>query len=341
MQRMTTIAVDAMTCERGVASVVSAVLSAASIHKQLSFVLVGDTEQIKSVVPNGLPESVSIKHAAHTIKHSDNPVNAMRKQGSSTHETLKLVKEKNADAAVSCANTGALMGLSRFFLKRLPGVQQLALAARYPTYNLDRDIMLADVGASMDMLPIHLWQIARLLTLYTTENIKDAKGPSVGVLSVGAEAGKGNALVKSLVPMLRYDKQLRYIGLVEPRDLYLGKADIVLCDGFVGNAVLKASEATGRFVQDLTKQALSSRLGMIVGCALKPFLKPFQMKLSPEKRNGGLVLGVNGVVIKSHGNSCSTGVLAAIEFAIKALNAQTHHRLNSFSLLEIPEPILD
>lgn len=333
---MVAIALDAMTSEAGASEVVKGGCDALKMHKDLSIYMVGDAKVLHRLVEKhasdpSLVERIKIVPSTDIIQHDDNPVTVLRnKPNSSTHTAVNLVKQHKAQACVSCANTGALMAISRCVLKRLHGVQRLSLAARYPTYEFSNDIILADVGASMDVEAVHIWQMAHLLAQYT---ISASGTPTVGLLSCGVEKGKGNRLVNQAVPMLESSRRFQYVGLVEPSDLFLRKADIVLCDGFVGNAILKTSEASAKYILDILKTALtSSPMARLLGGALRYYLNPYLFQIKPERRNGAMVLGVDGVVVKSHGNSEHEGVLSALSFAYNLVHDGVADRLKSVSL---------
>ena len=349
---MVAIALDVMSAEKGSDICLQAAVRALKVQPSLKVWLVGAREVleafVKTVVESTVRKRLLLEYADQVIMPDDDPVSALRqKKSSSTHKTIELVRKGYAQAAVSCANTGALMAISRYFLKRLPGVDRLSLSARYPTYDFSKDILLADVGASMDLAPVHLLQMARLLSCYAKATF-NTSSVRVGLISCGVEAGKGNALVKQTVPLLNQDSFYEFVGLLEPEDLFKRKADVALCDGFVGNAILKASESSARYVLNVTKQALSGNwfAKYCVGGLLHTFLKPYMVKIRPEKRDGAIVLGVNGVVVKSHGASVCDNVVSALSYAYDIVSRGAVDALGevgdfsaSLSLSEMPERV--
>lgn len=321
MTDLTRVAVDVMTAEKGIDVVVSAVLSVA--HRNSSFcpVLVGDQEKITASLLRCFGSrwnelNLVIEHAPDVIGHADDPVVALRKKKhSSTHKAIELVSQGRADCVVSCANTGALAAISRYKLKRVQGVGKLSITASIPSAN-DKYVHLCDVGASVDVEPQDLHSHAKLLSdMLQSDNV--AYAPKIGLLNIGQESIKGNRLVKDTLPLLQSDSSLNFVGAVEPISIFNGEVDAVVCDGFVGNCVIKTTEASARMLLSTVKQLCKkSFFGAIAGWYLKRLIQRDAPRLNPCLNNGGILLGVNGVVIKSHGSATQTGIETAITHAV-------------------------
>jgi glycerol-3-phosphate acyltransferase PlsX len=227
-----------------------------------------------------------------------------RKKNSSTHVSLQAVAHNKADGVVSCANTGALVALSRYYLKRLPGIERIAFAGSFPTYQ-DKDVFISDIGANVDAQPEHLYQYAKMLAAYLRS--EDNPRPRIGLLSNGVEAIKGNDVVRKTDSLLRQDGGMQYEGYVEGNGIFSGQLDAVICDGFVGNAVLKSCEESARFIRSVIKKVLQESW-----------------------------LGLRGVVVKSHGSSEAESFATAIGICAKAVRSGMIASLQShFKDLEV------
>ncbi len=324
MPRPPSIAVDVMTSERGVNAVTTAVCAAAKRCPHVRFHLTGDRLIIEESLESMHRLSwrslnIEIHQADSVIQPQDDPVWALRhRQESSTHLALKLVRQGICDAAVSCANTGALAAFSRYCLKRISGVDKLAMVCSFPTSRKDRDVYVCDVGASFDSESKHLHDYARMMTaMLQTDSVRES--PRVALLNTGTELSKGNAVVRETSLLLNNDNQINYVGYLEGHDIFSGQADVIICDGFVGNCLLKTSEGTANYVMSTIKQAcMKSFFTKVTGRILKNIIKNDAPSLNPSLRNGALILGLNGVVIKSHGNADILGIETAILTAIKA-----------------------
>lgn len=253
-----------------------------------------------------------------------------RKKDSSMRIAISLVKEGHAQACVSAGNTGALMAVSRYVLKTIPGVDRPAICTIIPNQK-DGPTYMLDLGANVDCEPQHLHQFA-LMGSALVSAMESKPRPTVGLLNVGEEDIKGNDVVKQTAGLLRADHEkglLNFYGNVEGNDIFQGTTDIVVCDGFVGNVVLKASEGLGRFVKSvLTAEFKSSPLNMLGALIARGAIKSFSRRMNPSRYNGASLLGLRGLVFKSHGGEDAYGY----EWAIKrAFDAAKHDVLSRIS----------
>jgi len=288
---------------------------AVAAAKELSdeIILVGKEDEIRSVlqsenVPEGL---VSIRHAEEVIGTDEHPVAAIRaKKNSSLMVALKMVKDKEADAVVSAGNTGAYLAGAFRVLGRIKGVKRPALTAVMPTIT-DKISVILDVGANADCKPFQLVQFAHMGAIYA-ENVLGIKNPRVALLNIGAEEAKGNALTKETYALLKETK-LNFIGNVEPRNVLLGEADVIVSDGFTGNVVIKSIEGTAGALFKMLKEVFYKNLGTkLAAGVLKPGLKTVKNKLDYSEYGGVPLLGVDGVVFKSHGTADAKTIKNAI-----------------------------
>ena len=331
------VAVDVMTAEKGIKSVIDASISLLKKDNSLFIHMTGDRLLIEEVLESSYKNywrelNLQIHHTEISILHSDNPVWALKhKRGSSTHKAVELVQTGMAQAVVSCANTGALVAISRYKLKRMKGVEKLAMVGSFPTYNKSEDVYICDVGASFDSTAHDLLSQARMTTAMLKINNEESK-PRIAILNMGTEATKGNTLVKEATQLLESDGQLNFIGSIEGHDIFKGIADVVICDGFVGNCLLKSCEGTANFVMNTIREAcLSDTFSKIVGSLLKGVIKSKAPKLNPSLRNGGLILGLNGIVIKSHGGADTLGIETAIKTAVNVIDSEYSQTLQGHS----------
>jgi glycerol-3-phosphate acyltransferase PlsX len=334
---MPKLAIDAMTSEAGVDSIARGAWIAWQADQGLTFLVVGDTALTQPAFDAYFSGQTCIEyaHASDVITHADDPVVVMRrKKNSSTHVSLQAVAHNKADGVVSCANTGALVALSRYYLKRLPGIERIAFAGSFPTYQ-DKDVFISDIGANVDAEPEHLYQYAKMLAAYLRS--EDNPRPRIGLLSNGVEAIKGNDVVRKTDSLLRQDGGMQYEGYVEGNGIFSGQLDAVICDGFVGNAVLKSCEESARFIRSVIKKVLQeSWLGLCIAGPLMWLLNKYAVKLKPAKRNGALMLGLRGVVVKSHGCSEAESFATAIGICAKAVRSGMIASLQShFKDLEV------
>jgi len=255
----------------------------------------------------------------------ESPALALRnKKDSSMRVAVDLVKNGEAQACVSAGNTGALMAVSRFVLKTLPGIDRPAIIAALPSTQGSTYVL--DLGANVDCGPEHLLQFAIMgATLVAAVEHKDR--PSVGLLNIGEEDIKGNEVVKRAAELLR-QSDLNFIGNIEGDGIYRGEADVVVCDGFVGNVMLKASEGMVQMVRSyIREEFMRSALARLAGVIVMPALYAFRRRLDPRRFNGATLLGLRGIVVKSHGSADVFGFERAIERATEEVRNEVLHRL--------------
>jgi glycerol-3-phosphate acyltransferase PlsX len=263
-----------------------------------------------------------------------------RKKDSSMRVAINLVKEGRAQACVSAGNTGALMAVSRYVLKTLPGVDRPAICTILPNQK-DGPTYMLDLGANVDCEPQHLHQFA-LMGSALVSAMEGKPKPTVGLLNIGEEDIKGNDLVKRTAQLLRADHErgiLNFYGNVEGNDIFEGTTDIVVCDGFVGNVVLKASEGVGRFVKNaLTTEFRRTPLNMLGALIARGAINAFSRRMNPSRYNGASLLGLRGLVFKSHGGENAYGYEFAIRRAYEAVNHDVLTRISKSIAELMPRP---
>ncbi|MFA9462097.1 phosphate acyltransferase PlsX [Thiohalorhabdus methylotrophus] len=334
------IALDAMGGDYGPSVVVPAALSALRDHADLELVLVGVEDSIQGALrEHGLEneERVSVRPASQVVSSEDDVSQALRnKRDSSIHVGANLVKEAEVDGFVSAGNTGALMAISRLILKTLPGIDRPAIATFLPTR--DSRVLMLDLGANVDCNSDHLFQFA-VMGEVAARAVYGVEEPTIGLLNIGEENIKGNDVVKVAGQLLR-DSEMNYIGNVEGRDIFTGKADVVVADGFVGNVALKTSEGTAELLGHFLRQAFSaSWASKLAAFMAGRVLKDFKRKADHREYNGAMLLGLNGIVVKSHGSADSYAFSRAIEVAASearhSVNRRITHEIQQ--MLEVAE----
>jgi len=313
-----TIAIDAMGGDHGLSIVIPACLRAIGKNSVLKLILVGDSSQIAQHLSlHGVVshDRIEIKHASQVVEMDELPSHAMRnKKDSSMRVAINLVKEEHAGACVSAGNTGALMAIARFVLKTLPGIDRPAIIAELPTYKGRTRVM--DLGANVDSCAEHLFQFA-VMGSALIQALDHKKNPKVAVLNIGVEEIKGNDQVKRTAHMLSECDQINYVGYVEGNHFYSGDVDLVVCDGFVGNVALKASEGLAKLMLTVLKESFRRNLfAKFVGLLALPAVSHLKRRMDPARYNGASMLGLNGIVIKSHGGANEVAFQYAIEHAV-------------------------
>jgi len=327
-----TIAVDAMGGDQGPSIVVPAALNVLQQRSDLHLILVGDSEIIRPLVfqqyPQGLPERLSIHHASQQVEMHESPTASLRnKKDSSMRVTINLVKEKVANACVSAGNTGALMATAKFVLKTLPGIDRPAIVAALPTIDPTLKVRVLDLGANVDNTAEHLFQFAVMGSVLTSA-IDGLEKPRVALLNVGTEEIKGNEQVKKTAQLLSESNEINYIGFVEGDDIYKGNADIIVCDGFVGNVMLKASEGLAWIITQYIKEAFSRNwFTKLSAFAAIHVLRSVRKRIDPAQYNGASLIGLQGIVIKSHGGANVLAYAKAIEEAINEAKHNVPERI--------------
>ena len=315
------IAIDAMGGDHAPEAIVGGALEAVS-ELPVEIALVGAKERLEPLIQGAKgAEKLTIHHASDVISMSAHPVEAIRRQrDSSIVVAARLVKEGVADALVSAGSTGAAMACSLLEWGRIKGIERPAISTILPT--LDGACIMLDVGAQVDCRPSHLAQFALMGSLYA-ERVLGISKPKIGLLNNGEEEGKGCELVREAYPLLASIPDLNFIGNVEGRDILVGKADVVVCDGFVGNVVLKFAEGMGAVIFDLLREAIGrdtrSKVG---GLLLRPALKQLWRKMDYTEYGGAPLLGIKGVCIISHGSSNEKAVKNAIRVACESVTGE-------------------
>jgi len=323
-RQASTIAIDAMGGDAGYAMVVEAM---STVLKQCArktrFVLVGDQVKItQALQENKLQDHkrIAIRHASEVVSCNETPANALRgKRDSSMRVALEMVASDEADACVSAGNTGALMGLARYLLKTLPGIDRPAICTTVP--NKHGRVHWLDLGANVDSSAQQLLQFAVMGSALCAV-VDGVERPEVGLLNIGSEAIKGNDQVKQAAELLKASP-LNYIGYVEGDDIYHGKVDVIACDGFVGNVALKTSEGVARLISGLLKENFTQNiLTRLSALFALPVLRQITKKIDPGRYNGASLLGLNGIVIKSHGGADAVAFANAVRMAEVEVNKQ-------------------
>jgi glycerol-3-phosphate acyltransferase PlsX len=319
-----TIAVDAMGGDHGLSVVIPACVRAAKKNPDLKIILVGVQDKVSAALKkHGILSSsqFSIVHASEVVTMDDLPSHALRnKKDSSMRIAINLVKEGRANACVSAGNTGALMATARFVLKTLPGIDRPAIISELPT--IKGKTWVIDLGANVDSCAEHLFQFA-VMGSALIQAIEKKPKPKIALLNIGVEEIKGNDQVKRTAHMLAESSVMNYVGYVEGDHFYSGDVDLVVCDGFVGNVALKASEGLAKLLLTLLKESFSRNwLTKLAGLIALPALKHLKNRIDPSRYNGASMLGLNGIVIKSHGGANELGFQYAIEQAV--LEAQSN-----------------
>lgn len=315
-----TLAIDAMGGDHGPHVTVAAALSYLRRDPQTHIVLVGLASAIEAELrarKASVGSRLSIRHASESVTMDEPPALALRsKKDSSMRVAIDLVKEEKAHAAISAGNTGALMAISRFVLKMLPGIERPAIATVLPTINGHTHVL--DLGANVDCSAAHLLQFAVMGAMLVSA-VEHKTAPTVGLLNIGEEAIKGNEVVKEAAQLLR-DSKLNFYGNVEGDDIYKGTTDVVVCDGFVGNVALKTSEGLAQMLATFLRQEFKRNLlTRIAGLIAMPVLKAFKNRVDHRRYNGASLLGLRGIVIKSHGSADAFAFEYAIARAVESV----------------------
>ncbi|HAZ61337.1 MAG TPA: phosphate acyltransferase PlsX [Gammaproteobacteria bacterium] len=312
-----TVAVDAMGGDHGPAVTVPAVIDCLTRYPDLSVVLVGDLPAIHAVEPHPdrFGERLTLQAASQTVGMNEPPSSALRgKRDSSMRVSIDLVRDGRANACVSAGNTGALMAIARFVLKTLDGIDRPAICTALPTRDGSVTRVL-DLGANVDCTAEDLYQFAVMGTVLAQE-VAGIAHPRVALLNVGEEEIKGNDEVKRAATLLSASA-LNYIGFAEGNDIFDGRADVIACDGFVGNVALKATEGVARMIGHYTREAFQANWRTrIAGLFAAPVLRSLRQRIDPRRYNGASLLGLRGVVVKSHGGADSFAFARALEEAM-------------------------
>jgi len=330
-----TVALDAMSGDLGAESSVQAAIAAIQKSDDVNIILVGDESVLAPLLKKKSPDRLTVHHASEVVTMEESAAVAMRsKKDSSMRVAINLVHQGLAHACVSSGNTGALMGTAKFVLKTLPGVERPAICTAIP--NLNGHVHMLDLGANVDSTPEQLFQFAVMGSALASV-VDSISAPRVGLLNIGSEDIKGNELVKETDKLLQL-ANLNYIGFVEGNETYLGDVDVVVTDGFVGNVALKTSEGVAKLITSFLREEFTrSPLTKIMALAAKPVLKRLQKRIDPRRYNGASLLGLRGLVIKSHGSADAFALENAINVAkveaqkdlVTTINSATESILNA------------
>lgn len=322
MSRPVTIALDAQGGDKGAAVCVPAGLAMLRQHPDLHLIFVGQREVIDPFLQElgEVASRVTVQDARQVVGMDEHPADALRKKkDSSMRVAIDLVKAGQADACVSAGNTGALMATARFVLKTLPGIDRPAIMVPVPTIH-GRTYML-DLGANSDCTPEHLFQFAVMGSVVAT-GIENIEFPRIALLNIGEEEIKGNETVKQAAALLSASP-LNYVGFIEADRIPDQRADVVVCDGFTGNVALKSMEGTARLVRHFLEQEFRSGIyGRLAGLVALPVLRSLANKLDPRRYNGASLVGLDGIVIKSHGGADRVAFRQAIHTAMIEVSKQ-------------------
>ncbi len=319
MNRDTIVALDCMGGDFGPPVVVPAALRALDRHPELKLILVGLEDRVRAALdaekPGSLANRLEIRHASQVVGSDELPSHALRsKKDSSMRVAINLVKAGDAGACVSAGNTGALMATARFVLKTLPGIDRPAICTVLPNIKGGHTHVL-DLGANVDSSAESLMEFA-VMGSALAQAVDDNPRPTVGLLNIGEEEIKGNERVKEAARLLS-ESNLNYIGYVEGDGIYMGDADVVVCDGFVGNVMLKTTEGVARMIGQFMKEEFRRNpLTLLSGLVAMPVLRNLRKRIDPRRYNGASLLGLQGIVIKSHGSADAFAFSQAIGEAV-------------------------
>ena len=313
MKEMTKIAVDAMGGDNAPKEIIKGAVEAVQKRDDIQVILTGKEEVIADELAGYTynKEQITIVNTTEVIETAEPPVMAIRrKKDSSIVVGLKLVKEKKADAFVSAGSSGAVLAGGQLLVGRIKGVERPPLAPLIPTEK--GFALLIDCGANVDARPSHLVQFAKMGSIYM-KHVMGVKNPKVGIVNIGAEEEKGNALVKETFPLLKECRDINFTGSIEAREIPHGQADVIVCEAFVGNVILKLYEGVGSVLISKMKKGMMTSLRSKIGALLvKPVLKSTMKDFDASEYGGAPLLGLNGLVVKTHGSSTSKEVCNSI-----------------------------
>ena len=324
-----TIAIDAMGGDYGLDVTIPAVIDVLKEYSHLNIVLVGEQSSIEAKLkhyPDNIVNQIRIQHASQVVGMDEKPAQALRgKKDSSMRVAINLVKSGEADACVSAGNTGALMATARFVLKTLPGIDRPAICSAIPTQTGHTHML--DLGANIDLSAEHLFEFAVMGSVLTSA-IDNIDKPKIGLLNIGEEEMKGNEQVQQAANLIS-NSSLNYHGFIEGDDIYKGVVDVVVADGFVGNISLKTSEGVAKMIVYFIKREFNRNwLTKLAGLVAMPVLNAFKKKVDPRIYNGASLVGLRGIVIKSHGGADAFSFSNAIKVAVLEVDNDVPQRIS-------------
>jgi glycerol-3-phosphate acyltransferase PlsX len=324
-----------MSGDRGASVCVPAAIAAAHDYPDVRFTLVGRQADLEGGLAGGRPSNIECLFARDVVEMTDHPRDALRrKKDSSMRRALDLVKSRDADACVSAGNTGALMSTAHFVLKMLPGVDRPAIVSTIPSRG--GHTYMLDLGANATCTPEQLCQFAVMGSVLASDIAGGHERPRVGLLNIGEEDIKGNETVQAAHNLMA-SSEINYVGFVEGHDIFSDRVEVVVTDGFTGNVALKTMEGAARMIGDFMREEFTRSAGRKLGAlAAKPAILALRSRLDPRRYNGATMVGLNGIVIKSHGGADVFGFERAIEVAIlearNGVPARIAERLGSPSI---------
>ena len=332
MQEITTVVLDAMGGDHAPGEMVKGAIDAVNMRDDIKVILVGQEDVIKEEIGKyQYPEDkIGIVHAEEVIETAEPPVNAIRKKkNSSIVVGMNMVKNKEADAFVSAGSSGAILVGGQVIVGRIRGIERPPLAPIIPTES--GVSLLIDCGANVDARPSHLVQFAKMGSIYM-EHVVGIKNPRVAIVNIGAEEDKGNSLVKETFPLLKACTDINFVGSIEAREIPHGGADVIVCEAFVGNVILKLYEGLSSTLISLVKQGMMSSVTSKIGAAMAlPALKKTLKEFDASKYGGAPLLGLNGLVVKTHGSSkaveVKNSILQCVQFTKQEINQKIRENI--------------
>lgn len=327
------IAVDAMGGDKGPGVIVAGAIRAAA-ELDIDILLVGDANTIQAELDShegGNVNNIEIVPSEGVVSMDEGALTGVRrKPQASINVAMKLVKEGRALGVVSAGHSGAAMAAASLSLGRIKGIDRPAIGAVFPTMYANRSVLVLDVGANVDCKPKYLEQFALMGTMYS-KYVLNVEEPKVGLINIGEEATKGNELAKETHKLLMNNSAIPFVGNAEGRDVLSGDFDVIVCDGFVGNVLLKFAEAVGEIMLQIVKEELPFGMRGKIGCGiLKPNLKRIKQRIDHAEHGGALLLGVPAVCIISHGSSQAPSIFNAIRVAKEAIDHEIVERIRNY-----------
>jgi glycerol-3-phosphate acyltransferase PlsX len=329
------IAVDAMGGDHAPDEIVAGAIRAAE-ELDAEIILVGDQERINaSLQQHTHAKKLEIVHSEGVVEMDEEALSSLRrKPKASINISMELVKQGRADAVVSAGHSGAAMAAALLRLGRLKGIDRPAIGALLPTMLANKSVILLDVGANVDCKPKYLEQFAIMGSIYS-KYVLGIECPKVGLLNIGEEATKGDDLALKTYPLLSTNPRINFAGNAEGRDVPTGKFDVIVCDGFVGNVLLKFTEAVGEAMLNIFREELPQGLHGQIGTAiLKPNLKRIRQRIDHAEHGGALLLGVDGICVISHGSSQAPSIYNAVRLAQEAVDNRVSERIQASYYVE-------